>query len=187
MSGEAGASYQSELYTIGVSSGLSVSVAIPPGDDGSAVGGYFERESRPFHLWLDRARAPLDALFAQLVAAGEPLVPLAHPHQELHGVFLEDGSEAHFRKYYKGGPLAVHLDGDAHLTGGRSLTLSFLVSTRVERRRMEAIVARAAAILQSTLPDPFEAPEPEPEPDDLAPAAIPPPPRPSWWSRLFRR
>jgi hypothetical protein len=186
MSGQAGASIEGELYALSVTSGLSVDVAIPPDDDGSAVGRYFERESAPYRRWLARAQPAVTTLFAQLVAEGEPIVPRAQPSQTMHAVFVENESEAQFRKHYRGGPLAVHLDGA--LPGDRSLQLQFLVSRRVERRRMERVVERVAEILTTHL-EPFALDEPvAPDGDEpWEPTPPPPPARPGWWRRLRGR
>jgi hypothetical protein len=182
MSGEAGANLEGELYSVSVGSGLIVSVALPPGDDGSAVGRYFDDHSAPFERWMAHAKPQLDALFAQLVAEGEPLVPVNQPHETLDGTFLESGKDAHFRKYHRGGPLAVFLDGHGLLPEGQTLRLKLVVARRVEKKRMDALLARVAQVLLAARPPP----EP-PEPDDHGFDALPPPPPPSRWARLFGR
>ena len=185
MSGEAGANLEGELYSVSVGTGLIVSVAIPPGDDGSAVGRYFEDRSASFRRWLAHAKPALDALFAQLVGEGEPLVLVNQPHETLDGTFLESGKDAHFRKYHRGGPLAVHLDGDRLLPEGQTLRLKLLVSKRVEKKRMDALLARVAQVLLEARPPP-EPPEPDNHGFDDGIDAPPPPP-PSRWARLFGR
>jgi hypothetical protein len=178
VSGEAGASSEGELYQIAIGTGVIVNVALPPGNDGSAIGAYFARASAPYERWLARARPELDALFAQLVVEGEPLVPIAQKFEELAGTFLEDGDDRNFAKYHKGGPLALRLNGSRHMPRHRSLDLFMLVSRRVEKAKIEAIVARVAAVLVGT--------QAEPAPP-LPPAApVIEPPR-SWWARLLGR
>ncbi|MGE0870337.1 MAG: hypothetical protein AB7P03_17360 [Kofleriaceae bacterium] len=177
MSGEPGASIQGEYYELFVGSGIIVNVAIPPGDDGSAIPSYFERESAPYRAWLARARPALDQLFAQLVAEGEPIVPRDQPYEELWGTFVEDLDDQGFSAVHHGGPLVVRLSGPGLLGDLRSLAVTFLVSRRVHRAHMERIVERVAEILMAT--DTPPAPEP----------VLPPPPRPparrSLWSRLW--
>ena len=177
MSGEAGAQIEGELYSIFVGSGCIVSVAIPPGDDGSAVGRYFEAGAVRYRQWLERARTELDACFAELVQAGTPIVPLKQRSEEIWGTFVEDGDDRNFRKYHKGGPLVVRLDGRQHMPDHRSLQLHFLVSTRVEKQKMQAIAERVAQILTRTEAEP---PVSEPPPEVPSPASPP-----SLWARLF--
>ncbi|AKJ00935.1 hypothetical protein ATI61_112196 [Archangium gephyra] len=102
MSGQAGAQLDSESYALFVGSGISVSYAPPPDDDGTAIG-----------RWLEHARPTLDVFFARLAAEQRlPLVPLSEPSEEIHGVILEDldptrldaGAEQHFRQYHRGRP-----------------------------------------------------------------------------------
>lgn len=141
MSGEAGASIDGDLYRITIGSGLSIGVAGEPGD-------YFAGESMPFRAWLERAKPALDALFVQLVAEGEPIVRFAQKFEEIWGTFVEDGDSKGFARYHRGGPLIVRLSGDRHMAKLQSLNVSFLVQRRVERSRMEAIVARVADVLR---------------------------------------
>lgn len=182
MSGEAGASLESELYALFVGTGLIVSVAMRPGGNGSEVGEYFERQSAPFRRWLERAKPALDALFVQLVAEGLPIVARDQPHETLWGTFIEDGDERNFRKHHKGGPLAVQLDGSARMPDHRSLTLMFLVSGRVEKSRFDPVIERIVAILRETHAEPAP-----PTPATPEPRHVPAPVRRSWWARLFSK
>lgn len=184
MSGEANASIESEHYSVAVGSGLVVDVALPPGDDGSAIGEWFDRHSAPFRRWLALAQPELDTLFADLVAEGEPIVPRAQPYETLFGVFLED-KEKQFHSRHRGGPLAVRLESHRLLSEGRSLRLFFLVSTQVSRARMESILARVAEVLSRHAVTAFE-PQPSEEPEDAPLEGVSPAPRPRpWWRRWF--
>lgn len=152
MSGEAGATIESELYCVAIGSGVIVSVAPPPGAGGSAVADYFAREAAPYQRWLERARPALDALFARLVHEGQPIVRYAQPFEEIWGTFVEDGDPKSFAANHRGGPLIVRLAGHRHMPDYQSLNLSFLVSRRVEKRAVEPIVARVAGILGQERP-----------------------------------
>ncbi|MBL9019863.1 MAG: hypothetical protein JNL83_37105 [Myxococcales bacterium] len=145
MSGEAGASIEGELYRIAIGSGVSIGLAGDPGD-------YFARESAPFRAWLERAKPALDALFERLVAEGEPIVRFAQSFEEIWGTFVEDGEAKAFARYHRGGPLIVRLSGIRHMPELQSLNVAFLVSRRVERARMEAIVARVADAIVGVAP-----------------------------------
>jgi hypothetical protein len=92
VSGEAGATLESKLYSILVGSG--VRVALGPGN-----AGYFEKERVPFAAWLERARPDLDALFAGSML---PLTPLVAPFEQVDGAIIEarDDKSAHFRQYW---------------------------------------------------------------------------------------
>lgn len=156
MSGQAGAQLDSAYYGLFVGSGLNVSYARPPGDDGTAIGRYFREKSAPYERWLERARPDLDALFARLAAEQRiPLVPLSEPSEEIHGVIIEDvdssildiGAEQHFRRYHRGRPCPVSLNGSGRLPDFQTLQLRFLVSTRVRRSALEPVLQGAADIL----------------------------------------
>jgi hypothetical protein len=155
VSGEAGWTIEGERYGLFIGSGVSVDVAIPPGDDGSAVGRYFDRKSQPYRLWLERARPKLDALFARLVAEGVPLVPLAGKHEQVYRAVVEDSSshqaddDRHFRRYYGGGSLLVEVRDNDRLPRSQTLALRLAVSTRVRRSQLERIADEVAAILVS--------------------------------------
>jgi hypothetical protein len=151
VSGEAGAAIESTHYGIHVGSGVRVSFMPPPGDDGSAIGRYFERKSAPYTAWLSRARPALDALFAALITEGVPIVPLAQKFEEIQGTIVEDDRDgAHFRKYHQGGPLVVRLDGNGRMPDHGSLGLHFLVSRRVRRAELQPIVERVVGVLLQT-------------------------------------
>jgi hypothetical protein len=156
MSGQAGAQLDSEYYALFVGSGLSVSYALPPGDDGTAIGRYFREDSTPYERWLEHARPALDAFFARLAAEQPiPLLPLSEPSEEIHGVIIEDldptvvdlGAERHFRKYHRGRACPVSLNGAGRLPDFQSLQLRFLVSTRVRRSALEPVLAGVVDIL----------------------------------------
>ncbi len=159
MSGEAGARIDSEYYSLFVGSGIRVSYAPPPGDDGTAIGRYFQEDSAPYVRWLERARPALDAFFAQLAAEQRaPIVRLSEPSEEIHGVIIEDveptgeeaGDERHFRQYSRGRPCPVSLNGSQRLPGLQSLELRLLVSERVRRSALEHILDGVADILLRT-------------------------------------
>ena len=173
MSSEASATLTCELFSLYLGEGVMVSIASEPGQP-DHVARYFANASAPFHRWLERARPSLVALFDRLVAEGHPIVPLAQPYEHIPGVFVEDSPDAEFRARHRGGPLAVHLSGSA-LLDHRSLNLQFLVSTRVERARMQPIIEHVAEVLRATQAEPPAPVEPEP----------PPPPARSWWRRLW--
>jgi hypothetical protein len=152
VSGEAGASIDGTHYQIFIGTGMRVSYEPPPGDDGSAIGRYFDEDSAPYHKWLARARPALDALFAALIAEGAPLVPLGQKFEEIDGTIIEPGRDLdrHFKQFHKGGPLAVRLDGGRHMPDHQSMNLHVLVSRRVQRSELDAIVERVIAALLST-------------------------------------
>lgn len=156
MSGEAGAQLDGEYYSLFVGSGIRVSYALPPGGDGSEIGRYFREDSAPYARWLERARPALDAFFARLASEQRiPLVRLAEPSEEIHGVIIEDmdlsladaGAEQHFRKYSRGLPCPVSLNGAQRLPDFQSLQLRFLVSARVRRSALEPILDGVVDIL----------------------------------------
>jgi len=154
VSGEAGASLQSEYYTLFLGSGVRVSVAPPPGDDGSAVGRYFEEQSAPYAAWLARARPALDALFTRWAAEGVPLARWSAKHEQVDGVIIEDQDRpqeamraAHFRTYHRGGPCVVRVGGGRRLAGVRSLNLALLVTTRVERTLINQLLDQVAEVV----------------------------------------
>ena len=66
MSGMAGAWHDDTFFQMSATSGMMVSVAIPPGDDGSAVGRYFDEENRRFQAWLEQVLPPVRDHFASL-------------------------------------------------------------------------------------------------------------------------
>ena len=176
MSGEAGASIQGERYSIFLGSGRIVSVAIPPNGDGASVRDYFARANLPYRRWLERARPGLEALFAQLVAEGLPLVAHDARCEEIDGVVIEepDAKADHFRRHSHGLPCPVHLRGGRLMPGGRSLNLRLVVSARVRRAQLDPIVERVVAVLRET----------EAEPADPTPALAPARP-PSLAARLW--
>jgi hypothetical protein len=152
VSGEAGALIDGTHYRIFIGSGVRVSYEPPPGDDGSAIGRYFEEDSAPYQAWLARARPELDALFAAVVAEGAPIVPLAQTFEEIDGTIIEPDRDLdrHFKQYHQGGPLAVRLDGGRHMPDYQSMNLHFLVSRRVQRSELDPIVERVIAALLRT-------------------------------------
>jgi hypothetical protein len=159
MSGQAGADLDSEYYALFVGSGISVAYAPPPGDDGTAIIRYFREESEPYVRWLERARPELDAFFARLAAEQRvPLVRLAEPSEEIHGIIIEDvdpalsdaGAEQHFRQYSRGRPCPVSLNGSGRLPDFQSLQLRFLVSARVRRSALEPVLEGVVDILLRT-------------------------------------
>ncbi|WP_375771089.1 hypothetical protein NR798_09370 [Archangium gephyra] len=156
MSGEAGAQLDSEYYSLFVGSGIRVSYAPPPGDDGTAIGRYFREASLPYERWLASARPALDAFFARLATEQRvPIVRLAEPSEEIDGIIIEDvdpalsdaGAEQHFREYSRGRPCPVYLNGSGRLPGFQTLQLRFLVSTRVRRSALEPVLTGVADIL----------------------------------------
>ncbi|KFA86735.1 hypothetical protein [Archangium violaceum] len=156
MSGQAGAQLDSEYYGLFIGSGINVAYAIPPGDDGTAIGRYFREKSAPYERWLERARPALDEFFARLAAEQRiPLVPFSQRAEEIHGVIIEDldssvldiGAEQHFRRYHRGQPCAVSLNGAGRLPDFQTLELRFLVSTRVRRSALEPVLQGVANIL----------------------------------------
>lgn len=152
MSGEAGWAIRGELYSVFVGSGRIVSVAMRPDGDGRDVGDYFARANEPFQTWLERAQPRLDALFAQLVVEGIPLVRLDSAVQEIDGVVIEepDLKADHFRRFSTGLPCPVYLRGAHLMPDGCSLNLRAVVSTRVPKSQLDSMVARVAAILRET-------------------------------------
>lgn len=79
MSGEAGATLQSAMYSIFIGTGFRKIC------DRETAAEYFAEASAPYREWLKRARPALDALFPGLVAAGIPLAP----YQEARATRLE--------------------------------------------------------------------------------------------------
>ncbi len=148
MSGEAGWSLTSELYSIFVGSGVNVSIATPPGAAGNYVGEYFARESRPYREWLERARPALDALFVEL-RQRLPIVPMSEKFEQVDGRVIEelDRKAAHFEKFTTGLPGPVYLQGAQLMPDYRTMNLKFLVRTRIRRAELDPIVPRVVAIL----------------------------------------
>ncbi|HYO73057.1 MAG TPA: hypothetical protein VEU33_44045 [Archangium sp.] len=156
MSGQAGAQLDSEYYALFAGSGISVSHALPPGDDGTAIGRYFREDSAPYGRWLERARPTLDVFFARLATEQRiPLVPLSEPSEEIYGVLIEDleptvvdaGAEQHFREHSRGRPCPVSLNGAGRLPDFQTLQLRFLASTRVRRSALEPVLAGVVDML----------------------------------------
>lgn len=180
MSGEAGARREGTLYAVFVGSGVIVSVAVPPGDDGSAIGKHFAAANAPFERWLARAAPDLERLFALVQAEGRlPLVALRQDCEHVDGAIIEasDTKARHFARYHRGGPLALSIGGPGLLPEYRTLRLSLAVTGRVHRRDLDDLLLRAAAALVPHAADP---PEPPPAPKPA------PPPAPSWTARLRR-
>lgn len=162
MSGQAGWSIRADLYSIFVGSGRFVSVAIPPGGSGASVAEYFERANLPYRDWLERAQPRLDALFAQLVIEGLPLVRSDAPCEEIDGVVIErpDEKADHYRKYSRGLPGVVQLRRGREMPDGCSMNLRLVVSTRVQRVQLDGVTERVVAILRETHSEPPEPPSP---------------------------
>lgn len=156
MSGESGADLDSTYYALFIGTGVCVSYEPPPGDDGSAIGRYFEEESQPYRAWLLRAKPALDALFEEVHAEGTlPLVPFGGASETIDGTIIEDvgareDRAEHFRQYHRGGPCTVSVSGDDRMPDGQSLNLRLLVSARVSRKALEALLDRVAAVLGVT-------------------------------------
>lgn len=183
MSGEAGARIEGQRHAVFLGSGVNVSVATPPGDDGSAVGRYFDAANAPYGRWLARAAADLERLFAAVHAEGRlPLVDLGQPVAHVDGTIIEpdDRKAQHFARHHRGGPLALSIGGNDLLPDHRSLRVAIAVTGRVHRRDLDDLLARVAAVLLTHAADP---PEPPPVPH---PAPEPPPAPPSWAARLRR-
>jgi hypothetical protein len=107
------------------------------------------RAQAPYYRWAELAKAPLDALFEQLVAEGVPLVPLSPEVQLLDGTILEDTSSHAklFDHFDRGGPYLVRLHGGRRMPGIESLALDVHVSRRVHRAEMDAVVQRVVDTL----------------------------------------
>jgi hypothetical protein len=155
MSGQAGWRLEGERYSIFVGSGVNVAIALTPGDDGSGIGAYFDRESEPYRRWLERARPALDALFEAVLVEGVlPLVPLAQPHEEVDGAVIDRDPEeklSHFKKHHRGGPCLVNVSGARMLPSVQTLQIRLLVTPRVYRRDLDALARRVADVLLQTL------------------------------------
>ncbi len=173
MSGEAGWVIRRDLFSLFVGSGRIVSVAVQPGAHGDGVADYFARENEPYRRWLARAQPRLDALFAQLVAEGLPLVGADAKASEIDGIVIEEPDEkaAHFRKHSRGLPCPVHLRSTIKRTGG-SVNLRVVVSRRVRRAELDPVIAQVLTILEETETEPA-APPPAPAPADDGPRAAP--------------
>jgi hypothetical protein len=180
VSGQAGADIAGEHYGLFIGSGISVCIAPPRDDDGSAIGAHFDAASAPYHRWLARARPALDALFAEILAQGPlPLVALAGPCEQIDGTIVEDSDTGarHFAAYHRGGPLLLHAASNRHLPDGQSLNLRLVVATRVRRGDLDALLDRVAAVLLAHHAEPPPPPLPSP------PAPVP---APGWVTRLRR-
>lgn len=181
MSGEAGASIAGELYSLFLGSGVNVDVHVPEGDDGSAIGNYFAAESAQYERWLARAAADLEALFAEVRAAGTlPLVAVRQPCEQIDGTIIHDEDDyihgRHFARFHRGGPLALGVRG--HLPDLQTVNISVAVTGRVHRRDLDELLARVTAVLVRHAADP--PPPPPPPPPE-------PPPRPENWPSRLRR
>lgn len=187
MSGQAGARVERELYSIFVGTGLNVCVHVPPGDDGSAVGNYFDATSAPYDRWLARAAPDLDLLIETVRAEGRlPLTALRQPCEQIDGTIIKDGEHddtadaRHFARYHRGGPLVLSINGPGLLPDLQTLNLALAVTGRVHRRDLDDLLARVAAVLHTHAADPPPEPEPPPLPKP------PPEPPPTWLTRLRR-
>lgn len=164
MSGEAGWKIDGAYYSVFVGSGVCVSVALPPGDDGSAIGKYFDRENEPYRRWLERAQPGLDLLFDELRASGLPIVPLSEKFEEIDGIVIDepDTKGEHFRRYSRALPCPVHASGGRRMPNGGSMNLRLLVAERVRRAQVDALADRVVEVLIGTRDDPPSKPEPPP-------------------------
>lgn len=95
MSGEAGASIQSEFYHIQYSSGISVSVAEPPQIEGveprDHTADFFESENKFYKNKLNEIRYQLDALFLKLISEKKlPLIPFDLNAHYSEAAIIED-------------------------------------------------------------------------------------------------
>jgi len=156
MSGEAGAELVTDGWALFLGSGVNVSLATAPGDDGGAHARYFAQASARFSAWLARAR---DGVDAAVRAAALPLARLADGADEIDGVIIdaldrdEESAAAHFRRYARPGrPLVVRIDcgGPRRLGGIESARLRLHVTTRVERAALEALADAVAMAIRAT-------------------------------------
>ena len=92
MSGEAGASHQSRLYSIFLGTGMTVSVAAPPGEDPTPhIAAYFESESAPYEQKLAAVASDLDLLFERILRdQSVPITLMSEPSEQIFGVVIED-------------------------------------------------------------------------------------------------
>jgi hypothetical protein len=149
MSGQAEGRIEGRHYKVVVGSGIGKSYVIHSPEDVEWIKETSAREQAPYYRWAEVAKAPLDALFEQLVAEGVPLVPLSPDVQLLDGTVLEDTSSHAklFDHFDRGGPYLVRLHGGRRMPGIESLALDVHVSRRVHRAEMDAVVQRVVDTL----------------------------------------
>ena len=96
MSGQAGASIQSEYYQLNFTSGVYVSVAEPPWIEGEErnrdyTAEYFEQENKHFENILRKVKPALDEIFNRVFNNNDlPILKFDSEAQIVGGVIIED-------------------------------------------------------------------------------------------------
>ena len=101
MSGEAGAGVRSKYFQLYFSTGMTVSVAVPPWEENNSqyISNYFKEASKPFEEKLENVFPKLEELFETFVEENRyPLTTVDSATTHIDGVIIED-TEDH--KSYK--------------------------------------------------------------------------------------
>ncbi len=96
MSGEAGASARSKYFQIYFSSGMTVSVAMPPDveDNSNYISEYFKEADKPFKEKLSTVLPELDLFFEKAIPQYDlPILPFDGKANHVSGIIIEDTEE----------------------------------------------------------------------------------------------
>ncbi len=102
MSGEAGAGRRSTYFQIYFSSGMTVSLAMPPDleHDPHYISNYFKEASIPFEDKLNEVLPKLDDIFEELIRQQDlPIIPFDPNVDYIQGAVIEDTGEHKIDEY----------------------------------------------------------------------------------------
>ncbi|MEW7293054.1 hypothetical protein [Aquimarina sp. 2304DJ70-9] len=160
MSGEAGAGRRSTYFQIYFSSGMTISVAMPPDVENNPhyISNYFKEASIPFEDKLNEVLPTLDKIVEQLIQEqGIPIIAFDPKADYVQGVIIEDTDEHKTDQYTESqvknwfanskNP-KVFLSFSFPTKSFSKITLSITINQRILRSQLNMLADKIALIFE---------------------------------------